>query len=100
MYCTGAASDTAARRYVVLTRLDTGKFARMDLEERNGVYTTTYLKTYALWVMAVRFSAARDTRLVSMEMDLQNAAQSPNRPPVVYSFSATMRSILGGEGRA
>ena len=94
------APETAARRYAVLMRLETGKFARLNIEDRNGDCTTTYLKTCALWTKAVRFNAAKDTRLVSMEMDLPNAAQSPNRPPVVYSFSAAMRSILRGEGRA
>jgi len=94
------APDTAARHYAVLKRMDTGKFVRMDIEEREGIYTTSYLKTYALWSLAVRFNTDKDTRLVSMEMDLQNAAGLPNRPNVVYSFSAAMRSILGGEGRA
>ena len=94
------APDTAARRYAVLRRLDTGTFARLDLEQRDGACTVTFFKTYALWTQALRFSATKDSRMVSMEMDLQNAAQSPNRPPVVYAFSATMRSILRGEGRA
>ncbi len=94
------APDPAVRRYAVLRRLDTGKFARVDIEERDGAFTTTYLKTYALWTTAVRFTAGKESRLVSMEMELQNAAGSPNRPNVTHSFSATMRSILGGEGRA
>ncbi len=93
------APDTAARRYAVLRRMDNGRFARLDVEEHDGVCKATYLKTYALWTMAIRFNAARDARLVSMEMDVQNAAQSPNRPNVVYHYSATMRSMLGGEGR-
>ncbi len=92
--------DTAARRYAVLRRLDTGAFARLDLEERDGAFRTTYLKSYALRTMAVRFNASEKERLVSMEMDLQNAANLPDRPPVVHFFSATMRSMLGGEGRA
>jgi prepilin-type N-terminal cleavage/methylation domain-containing protein len=92
------AADTGARRYAVLRRTEAGKFVRLDIEERDGVCTTTYLKTYALWTMAVRFKATADARLVSMEMDVQNAAQSPNRPAVVYRYSATMRSMLRGEG--
>jgi type II secretory pathway pseudopilin PulG len=94
------APDSGARRYCVLRRLDTGKFARLDLEERDGVFKNTYLKIYALWTMSVQFKASGKDRLVNMKMNLQNAAQSPNRPPVVYFYSATMRSILGGEGRA
>ena len=94
------APGTAARRYAVFRRVDSGNLARLDIEERDGVGKATYLKTYALWTMAVRFTVAGDGRLVTLEMDLPNAAQSPNRPPVVYSFSAAMRSILGGEGRA
>jgi hypothetical protein len=89
----------AARRYAVLRRLETGKFVRLNVEESDGAFKATYLKTYALRTMALRFTAAADARLVSMEMDVQNAAQSPNRPPVVYRYSATMRSMLGGEGR-
>ncbi len=93
------APDSVARRYAVLRRLDNGSFARLDLEERGGACKATYMKTYALTTMAIRFVAAGSGRLVSMELDLQNAAQSPNRPTVVYRYSAAMRSILGGEGR-
>ncbi len=91
---------TAARRYAVLRRMEDGRFTRLDLEERDGALATTYFKTYALRTMGIKFTVPESGRLVNMQMDLLNAAQSPNRPPVVYRYTAAMRSVLGGEGQA
>ena len=94
------APETNARRYAVLRRTEAGTLTRMDLEQRGDGFQSDYLKTYALKTAAIRFFTEGNGRMVSMEITLQNPSQSPNRPPLLYRYTETMRSILNGEGAA
>ena len=94
------APDTNARRFAVLRRTEAGTLTRIDLEQQGDGFQSHYLKTYALKTAAICFSTAVNERLVSMEITLQNPSQSPNRPPLLYRYTETMRSILNGEGAA
>ncbi len=88
-----------ARRYVVLGRLGPdNRLARIEVAEKDGVYTTTWFSHYALPVAAVRFGYDNAdplcARLIAVEADVVNTHKG--KAPVPYRFSAALRSRVAG----
>ena len=98
--------DGGTARYAVFAQLKSPtQLSRLEVIEKDGALSPGNFSTYALPVEAVRFEYdAQDperARLVTFDLDVENAGKNANKPPVTYRFLASPRGkgalAIGGE---
>jgi len=91
-----------ARRYVVFGHItSTKRLGRLEIFEKDGQFTSDAYSRYAFPTRNLRFRYDNDdpaaARLVTLEVDVENARKSKAKPPVTYRFVAALRSSARGE---
>jgi len=99
------ASDGDTRRYAVLGHITSALcLGRIEVLERGGVCEADSYSTYALPIAGVRFEYDSEhlerVRLVTLQLDAQNAAKT--KAPATYRFQASLRasSSVAARGEA